>query len=648
MTKENPIALVESVSSSFTKASITQKTDNLGSKNSVKLKEELTNNVDEFLTETHEVLKNINLKEEILTPQSAVITHLNDQSLYIGKKNTRFNSKKPLVSLKKLMDINKIDHSAETSNSKISKRDNSKEKVQSYVESKDEDKKFASDKVDKGKGTEKITPENGSKEMEKLPDGFRKKKLEVSITQVAFDKDSIDSQINEINASRTNEDLENEKTCGIETLPFQRVKIKTNKPVTYNIMCVGQSGLGKSTFINTLFQTQLLDTAEKDHANCEHEGTSPCVGTESKTTCICRKTYYLEQDDGMCIKLTCIDTPGFGDYANNQYAWGAITSYINDQYTQFFLQETQPDRAEKTDTRVHCCLYFIPPSIKGLSSLDVEAMKEIAQRVTLIPVIAKSDGLLVEETQVFLKNIRETIEKQEIKICKYLQDELDQDSFFKHVQKNIPFRVIGSSTKVLNSENKMVYGRSYRWGTCEVENPEHCDFVKLRNLLISEHLDSFFALTEQYYATWRANIVFSQNKQSQRLSFSFDLWKEIAHWNPVYFYQERELKKKYNNMTKCELQEFKNKKKILLNRQEALNEDINGLREMLFILEKECAGFEALQETAKTEEIAVENDNHFENVNENGLKPDANTDLTKLSRTNSFNTALGSFFSKRH
>ncbi|KAL6947562.1 hypothetical protein ACO0RG_000137 [Hanseniaspora osmophila] len=101
-------------------------------------------------------------------------------------------------------------------------------------------------------------------------------------------------------------------------------------------------------------------------------------------------------------------------------------------------------------------------------------------------------------------------------------------------------------------------------------------------------------------------------------------------------------------MTKCELQEFKNKKKILLNRQEALNEDINGLREMLFILEKECAGFEALQETAKTEEIAVENDNHFENVNENGLKPDANTDLTKLSRTNSFNTALGSFFSKRH
>lgn len=47
----------------------------------------------------------------------------------------------------------------------------------------------------------------------------------------------------------------------------------------------------------------------------------------------------------------------------------------------------------------------------------------------------------------------------------------------------MPFSVIGSTERV-TVNGKKVFGRQYVWGIAEVENESHCDFVKLRNLLI--------------------------------------------------------------------------------------------------------------------------------------------------------------------
>jgi septin 7 len=37
-------------------------------------------------------------------------------------------------------------------------------------------------------------------------------------------------------------------------------------------------------------------------------------------------------------------------------------------------------------------------------------------------------------------------------------------------------------------QTTQVKGRAYPWGTVEVENEEHCDFVKLRHMLIRSHM----------------------------------------------------------------------------------------------------------------------------------------------------------------
>jgi septin 3/9/12 len=46
-----------------------------------------------------------------------------------------------------------------------------------------------------------------------------------------------------------------------------------------------------------------------------------------------------------------------------------------------------------------------------------------------------------------------------------------------------PFCVVGSE-KAYEVKGRKVLGRLNRWGLVEVENPQHCEFHHLRNLLI--------------------------------------------------------------------------------------------------------------------------------------------------------------------
>ena len=62
------------------------------------------------------------------------------------------------------------------------------------------------------------------------------------------------------------------------------------------------------------------------------------------------------------VKLTVIDTPGFGDYVNNRDSWVPIIDFVDDQHEIYMRQEQQPMRADKSDLRVHACLYFIRPT----------------------------------------------------------------------------------------------------------------------------------------------------------------------------------------------------------------------------------------------------------------------------------------------
>jgi septin 7 len=53
----------------------------------------------------------------------------------------------------------------------------------------------------------------------------------------------------------------------------------------------------------------------------------------------------------------------------------------------------------------------------------------------------------------------------------------------------VPFAVVGATSEVTNADGRKVRGRRYPWGIIEVDNEEHCDFVKLRQMLIRTHME---------------------------------------------------------------------------------------------------------------------------------------------------------------
>lgn len=120
------------------------------------------------------------------------------------------------------------------------------------------------------------------------------------------------------------------------------------------------------------------------------------------------------------VRLTVIDTPGFGDYVNNRDSWQPIIEFLDDQHESYMLQEQQPQRKEKIDLRVHACLYFIRPTGHTLKPLDIEVMKKLCTRVNLIPVVAKADTLSPQDLFKFKTRVRGNVDSWSFQVANIL------------------------------------------------------------------------------------------------------------------------------------------------------------------------------------------------------------------------------------
>ncbi|XP_049740476.1 neuronal-specific septin-3 isoform X4 [Elephas maximus indicus] len=241
-----------------------------------------------------------------------------------------------------------------------------------------------------------------------------------------------------------------------------------------------------------------------DHTRAD-AATDPA--TESAIPDLARKAKLIEEG-GVKMKLTVIDTPGFGDQINNENCWEPIEKYINEQYEKFLKEEVNIARKKRIpDTRVHCCLYFISPTGHSLRPLDVEFMKHLSKVVNIIPVIAKADTMTLEEKSEFKQRVRKELEVNGIEF--YPQKEFDEDLEDKTEndkirQESMPFAVVGSD-KEYQVNGKRVLGRKTPWGIIEVENLNHCEFALLRDFVIRTHLQDLKEVTHNiHYETYRA------------------------------------------------------------------------------------------------------------------------------------------------
>ncbi|CAJ0956778.1 unnamed protein product [Ranitomeya imitator] len=215
---------------------------------------------------------------------------------------------------------------------------------------------------------------------------------------------------------------------------------------------VGETGIGKSTLINTLFNTNFEEN-ESSHFE-------PSVKLKAKT--------YDLLESNVRLKLTIVNTVGFGDQINKEDSYMPIVDYIDTQFESYLQEELKIKRLlyKYHDTRIHVCLYFIAPTGHSLKSLDLITMKKLESKVNIIPVIAKADVISKSELQKFKTKLMSELVSNGVQIYQFPTDDETISKLNASMNTQLPFAVVGSMEEV-KIGNKMVKARQYPWGTVQ-------------------------------------------------------------------------------------------------------------------------------------------------------------------------------------
>ncbi|XP_010008539.1 PREDICTED: septin-11-like [Nestor notabilis] len=269
---------------------------------------------------------------------------------------------------------------------------------------------------------------------------------------------------------------------GFSSLPDQLVKKSISRGFCFNILCVGETGSGKSTLINSLFNATFDDP----------------VSTHFLPEVKLRAQTYELQESNILLKLTIVNTVGFGDQIDKEDSYQPVVDYIDAQFDAYLQEELKIKRSlfSYHDTRIHVCLYFISPAGHSLKSLDLLTMRRLDSKVNIIPIIGKADSITKSELQNFKNKIMFELVSNGIQIYQFPTDDETVSKINAIMNGHMPFAVVGSNEK-MQIGNKMVRVRQYPWGIVQVENENHCDFVKLRQMLICTNMED---LREQTHA----------------------------------------------------------------------------------------------------------------------------------------------------
>ncbi|CBJ31642.1 Sept4ps, septin GTPase, pseudogene [Ectocarpus siliculosus] len=227
--------------------------------------------------------------------------------------------------------------------------------------------------------------------------------------------------------------------------------VSRQAPNQLRVMVAGESGLGKTTFLNNIFRHLTQGENPMDQASVVHEQTGGISG-HSKTIKIAEREFDHTNSDGQCYKFFLVDTPGYGDHVNVRKSF-------------------QP----------------VP--------IDIEYMKQPSKVVAVIPVVGKSDSMTVDEMINFKEDIAYfaaqanglgffNFSERAWRKCLGALNIADEPIWLGE-RRPPPYAVISSQ---VDDPNGTAHApdpvRRYPWGDCHVMRPEHSDNTYLQCLLL--------------------------------------------------------------------------------------------------------------------------------------------------------------------
>jgi len=214
---------------------------------------------------------------------------------------------------------------------------------------------------------------------------------------------------------------------GISNLPNLAYKVALYKKMNFNIMVLGSSGLGKSTFINELTGIEIknpyLNSKEVSLMNLEmnkNKKLDYLINKEENKLKINKKqvendwysnyllnfqeTKVIFEEKGFKLSFNIYEVDNIGEQINNTKSIIPIKNFINLKNEEFFNNEIKNVRKLIQDCRIHCCIYFFEASGSGLTEIDLKIMNELSKIVNLIPILSKSDTYTSEEKEILKNN----------------------------------------------------------------------------------------------------------------------------------------------------------------------------------------------------------------------------------------------------
>ncbi|XP_076021064.1 septin-8-A-like isoform X1 [Genypterus blacodes] len=322
------------------------------------------------------------------------------------------------------------------------------------------------------------------------------------------------------------------------------------------------------------------------------------------------QTYEL-QESNVNLKLTVVHTVGFGDQINKEESFKPILDYIDAQFERYLQEELKIKRSlfNYHDSRIHICLYFIAPTGHSLKSLDLVTMKKLDSKVNVVPIIAKADTVSKSELHKLKIKIMSELVSNGVQIYQFPTEDEAVTEINASMNAHLPFAVVGSLEEV-KVGNKMVRARLYPWGSVQVENENHCDFVKLREMLLRVNMDDLRDQThDRHYELYRRCKLEEMGfKDSDSDSKSFSLQETYEAKRKEFLVElqrkEEDMRQMFVNKVKETEAELKEKEKVLHDRFEQLKrlhqDEKRNLEEKKRELEEEMNAFNRRKVAAET------------------------------------------------
>lgn len=246
-----------------------------------------------------------------------------------------------------------------------------------------------------------------------------------------------------------------------------RLQLKS-KPINLNLLILGDSNIGKTSFINTILikYFRLINLKPKN---------------PPKPTRQFLPNKAVISNSELELRVNLIDSPGFGFFSNREKWVKTVSEFIFQQASEYKKIKKTSEKNQLEDKRIHLALYFIEgPRCK---ESDLGVMFELQKVVNIIPVLAKADGYSQNEIfEVKLAILTQCIDAEIQFFDVVTSEEVIRELENSQLGTLPPFAII-SAGRLVEFSGKIKFFREYPWGVCDIHDKQCSDFKLLCKLL---------------------------------------------------------------------------------------------------------------------------------------------------------------------